>query len=452
MKLKEFILGKINYNYFLIFIIALGAFLRLYNFPRRFGFDFDAARDSLVASLFSEKLIIPLTGASSSVAPFNFGPWYYYLLIIFEKLIPFYGSWISVIITNLLTIFVFYKIGEAIENKKLGLLLAFVFSISPSQLVLSTTLSNPSIIPLFSSLSIFFFIKYIKTEKLKFSFLMTLFIGLGISIHFQMAGFLILILLNVLCFKNKLKNLFISIIAGFIPFVPIVIFDFVNNFYNLKGLIFFITQSNNNVYVANRWLFYIRDFWPQFWSDTLGVSLLVGFLFGLLIVGVIAYLLQSKIMNKQLLLLLIAFIFNFFLLRYFPSQKPIYYLYFLQSFIFIFMVVAVYYSIKVKKIFPLGFFVMSVLIINSFNKDLKIIRSESSNREVFEMKNKINKDTDLYICESSASDLGMVYLLRKEKLISPKGEKFITKKCDVYKRAVDLNPGELKNKQVHRSY
>jgi hypothetical protein len=170
VKLKEFILGKINYNYFLIFIIALGAFLRLYNFPRRFGFDFDAARDSLVASLFSEKLIIPLTGASSSVAPFNFGPWYYYLLIIFEKLIPFYGSWISVIITNLLTIFVFYKIGEAIENKKLGLLLAFVFSISPSQLVLSTTLSNPSIIPLFSSLSIFFFIKYIKTEKLKFSF------------------------------------------------------------------------------------------------------------------------------------------------------------------------------------------------------------------------------------------------------------------------------------------
>lgn len=452
MKLKEFILGKVNYNFFLVFIIALGAFLRFYNFPKRFGFDFDAARDSLVASLFSEKLILPLTGASSSVAPFNFGPWYYYLLIFFEKLIPLYGSWIGVIITNLLTIFVLYKIGEALEDKKLGLLLAFIFSISPSQLILSTTLSNPSIIPLFSSLSIFFFIKYIKTEKLKFSFLMTLFVGLGISIHFQMAGFLVLILLNVLCFKNKIKNSFISMIAGLIPFVPVIIFDLTNNFYNLRGLIFFITQSNNNVYVANRWLFYIRDFWPQFWSDTLGVSLLVSFLTGLMVVVVIVYLLQSKIINKQLLLLLIAFIFNFFLLRYFPSQKPIYYLYFLQSFIFIFMSVAVFYSIKVKKIFPLGFFIMSILVVNSFSKDLKIIRSESSNREVFEIKNKINKDVDLYICESSASDLGMVYLLRKEKMVSSKGEKFITKKCEVYKRAVDLNPGELKNMQVHKSY
>jgi hypothetical protein len=132
VKLKEFILGKVNYNFFLVFIIALGAFLRFYNFPKRFGFDFDAARDSLVASLFSEKLILPLTGASSSVAPFNFGPWYYYLLIFFEKLIPLYGSWIGVIITNLLTIFVLYKIGEALEDKKLGLLLAFIFSISPS--------------------------------------------------------------------------------------------------------------------------------------------------------------------------------------------------------------------------------------------------------------------------------------------------------------------------------
>ena len=309
--------NKFSSNYLLILVVLFGILLRFYNFPKRYGFDFDAARDSLVASLFLEKLSFPLTGAASSVAPFNFGPWYYWGLIIFEKIIPIYGSWILIGIISVLTIIVAYKIGERLENKNFGLILAGIFALSPSQITLSTTLSNPSIIPFFSGLIILFFVSYLNTKKSVHVFLMTLFLSMGITIHFQLAGFIIFPALIFLFYKNRFKNILSAALGFLIPLIPIAIYDMNNNFYNLKGLIFYLTQSRENVYVANRWLFYVRDFWPKFLSETLGLNLIISVLIVASLGFLFLYMGYKKLLSKKHFMIILAFI----LVLFFGSKK-----------------------------------------------------------------------------------------------------------------------------------
>ncbi len=458
MKIKEFI-NKFSSNYILTGVVIAGILLRFYNFPNRYGFDFDAARDSLVASLFSDKLSFPLTGAASSVAPFNFGPLYYWGLIIFEKFIPFYGSWIFISVVSMLTIIVAYKIGEKLENKNFGLILAGIFALSPSQLVLSTTLSNPSIIPFFSGLVILFFVSYLNTKKSVHVFLMSLFLSIGITIHFQLAGFIIFPILILFFYKDRLKNIISAALGFLIPLIPIAVYDMNSNFYNLKGLIFYLTQSRENVYVANRWLFYVRDFWPNFISETLGLNLIISVLIVASLGILFIYLSYKKLLNKKHFMIILAFVFNFILLRYFPSQKPIYYLYFLQIFIFLFSGFLLFKSIEIKKIKPIAYLFSMFLIVLILNKDRNIIVSESSNREAVKIKNALMDEYpenkfNVYFCDSKMSEvMGLSYLLNKQDLLSNEGKKIIIDpSCSSVVSFNNISPNDLKNMQVHKSY
>lgn len=452
MKIKEFISKNNYHNFLLLIIIFFGAVLRFYNIPKRYGFDFDAARDSLAASIFSENLSFPLIGAASSVAPFNFGPWYYWGLIIFEKIIPIYGSWIFVTFAGLISILIVYKLGEVLENRNFGLILASILTFSPSQIILSTTLSNPSIIPVFSGLVILFFLFYLKTKKSINMFLLSLFLSMGATIHFQLVGFIIFPLLILVFYNNKLRNFLVSIIGFLIPLIPVFVYEINHNFYNLKGLIIYFTETSGNVYVANRWLFYARDFWPKFWSETLGVGLPVTIIIliscGLLFI----YLMHKKQFYKKHLMILIAFLFNYILLRYFPSQKPIYYLYFLQIFIFIFTGFLFYKFLEHKRFKILGGLVFVAFLILTLNKDINIVRSESANREAISFVDSVDRDLNLLLCNYNGTNLGIIYLLKNKNLLSESGKKLKLGDCADYKNAGNIDPNELKNMQVHKTY
>lgn len=469
MRISKSILENKNlYQFSLSLIILLGFTLRFYNFPKRYGFDFDAARDSLAASTYAKSLVIPLTGASSSVAPFNFGPWYYYLLILFEKIVPIYGSWILIGITSVTCIYLFYKIGEKLENKKFGLLLSILVAFSPSQIILSTTLSNPSLIPIFSALSLFMFVSYLKNKKLISVFLLGLFIGLGINIHFQMFGFLIFPILIVLFYKDRIKILFLSMVGFILSFLPIILYDLNNSFHNLKGLVFYFTSSRENVYVANRWLFYVRDFWPTFWNETFGVNLALSLLIIFSFVFMVLFLLYKKKLGKQYFLLFFAFLFNFVLLRYFPSQKPIYYLYFLQSFIFLFSGFLIFKLIENRKILPLGILFLFFIFVSIIKKDLIIISTQSSNREVVKIKEDLilkypGESFNIYYCDATlAKGMALAYLLDKKMLVSENGRKIYVEDPSCVYSSKSLNNNwqsiasksadEFKDMQVHKSY
>ncbi len=452
MNIKEFFSWKNYSNYLLFLLLVAGAVLRFYNLPKRYGFDFDAARDSLAASIFSENLSLPLTGAASSVAPFNFGPWYYWGLIIFEKIIPIYGSWFFITLAGLVSILIVYKLGDVLENRNLGLILASIFTFSPSQIILSTTLSNPSVIPVFSALVIMFFLSYLKTKKLINVFLLSLFLSMGATIHFQLVGFIIFPILVLVFYNNKLRNFLVSLLGFLFPLVPVFIYEINHNFYNLKGLIFYFTETSGNVYVANRWLFYARDFWPKFWSETLGVGLPITIIIliscGLLFV----YLMHKKQFYKKHLMILIAFLFNYILLRYFPSQKPIYYLYFLQIFIYLFTGFLFYKLLEHKRFKILGGLVFLAFLILILNKDINIVRSESANREAISFVNNVDEDVNLFFCDYNGTNFGIIYLLKNKNLLSESGKKIKLGNCANYKSALSIDPNELKNMQVHKTY
>ena len=45
----------------LLFILLIGAFLRFWNFPIRYGFNIDATRDAIIAQYAVDHHVLPLT-------------------------------------------------------------------------------------------------------------------------------------------------------------------------------------------------------------------------------------------------------------------------------------------------------------------------------------------------------------------------------------------------------
>src|ERR1035437_6652890 len=78
-------------------IVLLGAILRFWGYPERYGFDIDATRDAILTQYAALHNLWPLIGPISALGSFNFGPWYYYQLILFQHIFPFaYTPWIYI--------------------------------------------------------------------------------------------------------------------------------------------------------------------------------------------------------------------------------------------------------------------------------------------------------------------------------------------------------------------
>src|ERR1035437_5678635 len=85
---------------FLFAIVLFGAFLRFFNYPARYGFDIDATRDAILTQYAAAHYLLPMIGPASALGSFNFGPWYYYQLILFQHLVPFaYAPWVYITLT-----------------------------------------------------------------------------------------------------------------------------------------------------------------------------------------------------------------------------------------------------------------------------------------------------------------------------------------------------------------
>lgn len=430
MKLNEFLPSNKSYDKYLLgLILTIGSLLRLYNVPRRWGFDFDASRDALTATLMVENLDIPLLGSLSSATSLNSGPWYYYYLAPFEVLFPIYGSWIFIVFSNIAFVLAMYKIGEVLEGKKFGLLLALLTSIAPSQIILSNTLSNASPIPIFAALAILFFILAVKKKKLLFSFLTGFFVSLGLNTHYQMIGFAIFPAILLLSERNRIRN-FTSVTLGFvIPFIPTIIYDLNNNWVNFKGALGFLTSSNDIYYVPNRWLFYLRDFWPGSWSYTtstpIWLTLLIGGIFSILIL--IA--LYKRNLKKEYVLIFAAFAVDVILFRYFPQEKRIYYFYYFYPFVFLFTGYVIYKLYEFKKLRSIAIGLLLLLVSFMIKSDTKVLNSNEYHLQVNQQKNILvskypNAVFNIYSCnENFDRGMGLTYLLHVEEKSSREGRK-----------------------------
>src|SRR3989344_3601898 len=296
--------------YIFLGILLLGAFLRFYNYPYRYSLGEETIRDAVIGIEGARQLQFPLTGSFSSLGPFTFGPWYAYQLIIFYLLIPFvYSPWIYLSIISVAYIFIMYKIGKILGGNIFAIVLAFLVAISPAQIISATHLTSHNNTNLFAALSIWIFLILLTKNRSKWwSLLLGFIIGVGMNLHFQMGGLLILPLV-LFIYKRKYTNFIYSGLGVVISFIPMLIFEMNNHWFTTRNLFYYLTVGKNAIYVPNRWLFYVRDFWPAFWSDALGVPVWFAYLTIILFMIYLIWLGWKKKLSRNLILLIFAFLF-----------------------------------------------------------------------------------------------------------------------------------------------
>lgn len=333
----------------LLGIVIIGIFFRFYNAQNRYPLGDESIRDAVVAFEGARQFQFPLTGPFSSAGPFTFGPWYWYHLILSEIVLPIdYAPWVLLGILSTLTILVYYGIGKELLSKNFGLLLAFFVSLSPSHIISSVGLTNPNALHLYVALSIYLFIIAIKrllSPWLYFTFGLVL--GIGANMHYQMLPLFLLPLLAIF-FKKEEKGSFIlySFLGIALAFLPLFFFDANNNWYTLRNFIDYSLLNKREISIPYRWLFYIRDFWPNFVTEVIGIPKMLSVL--LLIfssISMLYYLKQKKIQYYYYPLFIIFFVI-FIYLRYYDREKFFGYLHFLHPFLFIFLFTPIYLFIQ----------------------------------------------------------------------------------------------------------
>lgn len=388
--------------YIFLGILILGAFLRFYNYPYRYSLGEETIRDAVIGIEGARQLQFPLTGSFSSLGPFTFGPWYAYQLIIFYLIIPFvYSPWIYLSIISVLYIFIMHKIGKILGGDTFALILAFLVAISPAQIISATHLTSHNNTNLFAALSIWLFLILLSKNKSKWwSLLLGFIIGVGMNLHFQMGGLLILPL-TLLIYKRKFLNFVCSGLGVIFSFIPMLIFEMNNHWFTTRNIFFYLTEGKNAIYVPNRWLFYVRDFWPSFWSDALGVPVWFGYIIIILFVISLIWLGWKKKLSRNLVILILAFLFNFILLRYYWGPRFFGYLNFLRPFVFIFTAFAII-NLKYKRVY-IGLILLPLIIFFSYPRVMSELAKDSFSElirdKVIELEQKYpNKQFTLYTC------------------------------------------------------
>ena len=388
-------------------LLITGFIFAFYNFENRYVLEDETVREAIIAIEGARQKQVPLVGAFSSAAPFTWGPWFYYQIIAFSLIFPsFYSPWIYLGLAYLGSILLLYKIGVYLENKDFGIILAALGTFSPALIIGATHLTFPNLITFFALLSVLLFIKIIKKDvSYWWAFLFGIILGIGINVHYQAASLLILPLIMPF-YKRKKIFYFLSFLAGsFLTFIPLIIFDLTNHWFNTKNILYFYLYGKDLIYVPNRWLFYVRDFWPAYWGDVIGVSNVVAFTFMALTSFILLYQLYKKRLSIPLLLIAIAFFIDFVVMRYYWGERFFGYFNFLRPFIFIFSGYIFYFSYKeFKKLKVVWFFAFFALMLIIAPKSIDRLKGSAFNEDIYKRVSSLekihpDKKFTLYICE-----------------------------------------------------
>ena len=312
--------NKISINLIILLIFAGSLFFRFYNYSNRWGLASDQARDAIVATYALSTHVLPMTGPFSASGPFVFGPYMYWFLMAVGTLLPFsfFGYWIGLSVVSSLMVFPMILIGKEIKDTSTGLILGFFTAISPAQNNQATNLTASALAGFFSILSVYFFIRSLKYSSFKNFFLLGLFTGLAINTHFQGIPLVLLIVASGLL-SRKIKNVLSTFLGFIIPFIPLIIFDLTNNFFESANILKYFL-SNDSAALSGRWLTYLANTWPQFWRMMIGGNVYLSAGLIILTLFVFVYFLYKKTIEKSILVLGIIYALIFVILRYFPGQ------------------------------------------------------------------------------------------------------------------------------------
>ncbi|MEK7580985.1 MAG: hypothetical protein AAB512_01760 [Patescibacteria group bacterium] len=311
----------------IIFIFACALFLRTYNYTHRIAFNADNSRDVIIGKFAAKNFLIPQIGQFSSAGPFFYGPWYYWYLVLISFIPGLLVPWFFSTLIDLLFIMLIFLLGKDAAGRKVGLLSAFFASISPAQVANSLTTWNVSVVPILVLTSLLFFVKFIKTRKEVYIFLLSFSVFLAWTVHFQNILIIPMLFIALLLVRPFSKFIICALLvtAGCLfALSPLIYFDYRFGWYNFRSILIYLLFDQNKLWVPNRWLTYVFDFWPNTWAIIIGgnkiVAMLIIFLSGLYT--------ATRIVNFRknivYLYLILSFLVEIFLFKYYRGGRALY--------------------------------------------------------------------------------------------------------------------------------
>jgi len=241
----------------LITLLCLG--LRLYRIDQYLTFLGDEGRDvRVVSNLLSGNLVF--IGPQTSIGNMYLGPLYYYLIAPALALSggnPV-GPAIEVAFLGTLTVFLTWWFGRAWFGRRIGLIAALLFALSPVAIIYSRSSWNPNPMPLFSLLSIWGIWQVYHHQK--FGYLSLVGISMAFALQMHYLGLLLLPVLGIywlLTLKSArkiqkdLSIFFLHSILGvfefFVLMSPLALFDLKHDFMNLKAFQAFFSDRQTTI-------------------------------------------------------------------------------------------------------------------------------------------------------------------------------------------------------------
>jgi hypothetical protein len=213
----------------LISVLMLALFLRVYKLTQLpYGFWYDEADDGLNAlQIFSNSMNIPVFASSTRLPA--------HLIYLIAFAIKFFGQTIfSVRIVSALfgvaTVAAAFLVGrELFNNRRIGLLLALLLTVSRWDLVWSRIGMHGVTVPFFELLSFGLILRALRLQRYKDYLVAGLSLGLGLCFYvpFRLFPLVMIILLSIICIthrdylKKSWRHLIIFVFGVFVISVPI---------------------------------------------------------------------------------------------------------------------------------------------------------------------------------------------------------------------------------------
>lgn len=223
----------------LFVILTAAAMLRFYRLSEMANFDFDQEYASNFAYFVLKEYPIQLIGQGLSIQGLFMGPLYFYYFVPFFALTNLHpiGGYVGSVFLGLMTVFVYFWVGKKMFGVEAGLIAAFFRSFLFSFAQIDWTLT-----PAFSSdilviITLYLFYRLWQKNKKALIYLAFCF-GLFTSFHPILFPFYLVLPIIFLLKKilPKPKILLFSAIAFIVPIIPLIRFEFLHNFLEVKQL------------------------------------------------------------------------------------------------------------------------------------------------------------------------------------------------------------------------
>lgn len=238
-------------HYVILSILLIGLLLRVYKFEVLFQYNHDQDLLSWFVKDILENKHLRLIGQETSNPGVFIGPLFYYLLIpfyILSGMDPIGGIWFSVI-SGCLAIASFYFVFSKIFNKNVGLIAAFIYSVSSY-----TVFTDREVVPtqpaMMWTVWYLYAVFLILKGRQKWGFLLAG-ILLGLIWHINLAlGLLVPLILVAWVFsREKLSVKYVSfgIIAALLIASPVILFELKHNFQQVHSVVAALTTDKAHV-------------------------------------------------------------------------------------------------------------------------------------------------------------------------------------------------------------